>query len=193
MKIIEYAVAVLLAVAGMFVVNRCTDQGNAAEIARWKAEKRSADSVVAVRDSALVEANARDRASVPIYLAGRDRIIRVAAGTPAAEPVRACFELADQRISACEAAKAAAAETITALRNDLKVAESKPMPKEKRFVPYAEALYDFSHTVPVLRAGALAKIPWLPVHLSVAGEYATPPANESKPTFRALAGIRVTF
>lgn len=193
MKLIGYAVAGLLALAGMFAVNRCTDSGNAAEIALWKALKLSADSVVQVRDTALAAANARNAASVPIYIAGKDRIIRVAAGTPAAEPVRACFELADTRISACENARKAADSVITALRNDLKVSEAKPERRLPRFQLYGEALYDVTRAVPVIRAGATAKIPLVPIHLSVAGEYAAPPAGESRPAFRALAGLRVNF
>lgn len=194
MKFVGYAVVVLLAIAGMFAVNRCTDKGNAAEVARYKAQKHSDDSVVAVRDKELLEANARAAAAVPVYIAGKDRIIRVAAGTPAAEPVRACFELADKRISACEAARVAADSTISALRRDLKTTEAKPVAKEKRFLPFGEALYDFANTVPVIRAGATARIPFISaISLSVAGEYSAPPAGESKPAFRALAGVRVNF
>ena len=198
MKLIGYVVVGLLALAGMFAVNRCTDQGNAAEIARWKLQKQSADSVVQVRDSLLAEANARNVASVPIYIAGRDRIIRVAAGTPAAEPVRACFELADARISKCEAAKTAAAETITALRKDLKVAEEKPEKQLPRFQIYGAAGYSVrvdsagTQMGPAFRAGIDSK-PFGPIRILTEGQLSLPGRGHATPLWQANILARINF
>lgn len=198
MKLIGYAVAGLLALAGMFAVNRCTDSGNAAEIALWKAKKESADSVVQVKDSLLAEANARDAASVPIYIAGKDRIIRVAAGTPAAEPVRACFELADDRISKCEAAKTAAAETIDALRKDLKVAEEKPEKQLPRFQMYGAAGYSITvaekatWSAPAFRAGIDSKLIG-PIRILTDAQLTMPGQGRSNPMWQGNAMLKINF
>lgn len=197
-NLIGYAVVGLLALAGMFGVNRCTDSGNAAEIARWKLKKASADSVVHVRDSALAEANARNAASVPIYIAGRDRIIREVAGTSAEKPVAACFDISDSRISACEAAKTAAAETITALRNDLKVSEAKPEPKEKRFQLYGAAGYSVrvdstgTQMAPAFRAGIDSKLIG-PVRLMTDGQLSLPGKGRAQSLWQLNVFGRVNF
>lgn len=139
----------------------------------------------AVLDSALAH-------QVPIYIAGRDRILRDPA-KPASPEVRACYAAADLVISACQKARAAdsvvmaqQASLITTLRNP-------PPPRAaRRIQAYGEGMYDVIHMAPVIRVGATARI-FGPISLSAAGEYAAPPAGNSTPAFRALSGVRINF
>lgn len=198
MKIVGYVVVGLLALAGMFAVNRCTDQGNAAEIARWKARKESADSLVQVKDSLLAEANARNAASDTIYLHDRVLISDRARNTPAAPLVAACFEAADKRISACEAAKTAAAETIDALRKDLKVAEEKPEKRLPRFQMYGAAGYSVrvdstgTQMAPTFRLGIDSKLIG-PVRLMTDGQLSLPGRGRATSLWQANIMARVNF
>lgn len=141
-------------------------------------EKASADSALANQ--------------IPIYIAGRDRILHDPA-KPASPEVRACYESADKVISACQKARAADSVVIAQQQSLITTLRNPPPPKAAaRVQAYGEALYDVAHTVPVIRLGATARVLG-PMSLSVAGEYAAPPAGKSTPAFRALAGLRVTF
>jgi hypothetical protein len=130
-----------------------------------------------------------------VYIRTRDALLNPGAGKPPASPeVKACFAAAEDLRSKCEVRHTADLALSDSLRKELKVWQNRPIPGVPRVHAFGEALYDFAHTVPVIRAGATARIPFISaLSLSVAGEYAAPPANESKPTFRALAGVRVTF
>lgn len=191
-KIVGWAFLGLLVIGGIFAWNRRQDSAYAAEIAKWKVQKRFDDSVVKIRLDSSYQAGLANAQSIRIYLEGKTRIIRSTAGTPAEQAVAACFALADERISKCEASRKADSLTIVALRKDLATTEAKPEKQLPRYQPYAEALFDVAHQVPVIRAGATAKV-FGPIDLSVAGEYAAPQAGKSDPAFRALAGIRVRF
>lgn len=192
-RLAGYAFLGLLVIGGILAWDRHKDSQLEAATAVWKVEKARDDSVVKIRLDSSYQAGLANAQSIPVYLAGRTRIIHDAAGTSGEEAVKACFALADVRISKCEASRKADSATIVALRKDLATAEAKPEKRAPRYQPFAEALYDFANAVPVIRAGATAKVPWVPVHLSIAGEYSAPPAGESKPAFRALAGLRVNF
>lgn len=140
----------------------------------------------ATADSALAHA-------VPVYLLARSAALTNPA-RPATPEVRACFEAADKVISACQKARTADSVVIAQQASLIGTLRNPPPPKGlARVQAYGEAMYDLAHQVPVIRAGVTAKIPWVPVHLSVAGEYAAPQAGDSKPAFRALAGVRVSF
>lgn len=191
-KLAGWAFLALLIIGGVFAWNRGKDSAYAAEIAKWKVQKQRDDSVLKVVVQQRDEATLENTRSKPIYLEGKTRIIRDASGTPAAPQVQACFDLADARISACEKSRRADSAVIVAQDAKIKTLESKPERQLPRYQPYAEAMYDVAHQVPVVRAGATAKV-FGPIDLSVAGEYAAPQAGDSKPAFRALAGIRVRF
>ena len=167
--------------------------------ARADAERAAFKITVKAKDDSLDVARAEkarlDSAlanQVPIYIAGRDRILHDPA-KPASPEVRACYEAADKVISACQKARAADSVVIAQQASLIGTLRNPPPPKGlARVQAFGEALYDFNQRVPVIRAGATAKILG-PVHLSVAGEYAAPPAGQSTPVFRALVGARVNF
>lgn len=191
-KLAGWAFLGLLIIGGIFAWDRGKDSAFAVEIAKWKVQKQRDDSVLKVVVQQRDEATLENTRSKPIYLEGKTRIIRDASGTPAASQVQACFDLADARISACEKSRRADSAVIVAQDAKIKTLEAKPERQLPRYQPYAEAMYDVAHQVPVVRAGATAKV-FGPIDLSVAGEYAAPQAGDSKPAFRALAGIRVRF
>lgn len=117
------------------------------------------------------------------YLTVRDRNANV---PQAREVAVAC----DSALAAQER-RIAARDTLTgALRRELKVWQDKPGPP--RLQPYAEAMYDLAHQVPVIRGGATLRALG-PISLSAAVEYAAPVAGTSTPAFRATAGVRYNF
>lgn len=179
-------VAAFLLVWGYIAYGQVQD----AKAREWQAKVHAAE---VARDSALVAAARTDtlyRQGETVYLRGRDRILTSPGGnTP---EVRACFALSDTLNTLCTRRHVADTAALHATERELSLWKNKPS-EVKRVQMFGEALYDISHSVPVIRAGATAKIPWVPIHLSVAGEYAAPPAGESKPVFRALAGLRVNF
>lgn len=191
-KLAGWAFLGLLIVGGIIARDMRKDSRYEAEKAKWQVQKRFDDSVVKIRMDSSYQAGQANAQSIPVYLEGKTRIIHAAAGTTGEQAVRACFALADVRISKCEASRKADSATIVALRKDLATTEAKPERQLPRYQPFAEALYDLAHQVPVIRAGATAKV-FGPIDLSVAGEYAAPQAGNSTPAFRALAGIRVRF
>lgn len=167
--------------------------------ARAEAERAEHARVVQAKDDSLAVAR-KEKASadsalanqLPIYIAGRDRILRDPA-KPASPEVRACYAEADKVISACQKARTADSVVIAQQASLIGTLRNPPPPKGlARVQAYGEALYDFANAVPVIRAGATAKILG-PVDLSGAVEYSAPKAGDSKPAFRALTGIRVRF
>ena len=115
------------------------------------------------------------------YIQYRDRILKSGTATPRDS---ATFKKADAVVVACDTLKSAHVQLETVLKD-------KPT-GWRRVQSYGEALYDFNQRVPVIRAGATVAVVG-PVSLSVAGEYAAPPAGTSTPSFRAIAGVRVAF
>lgn len=141
-------------------------------------EKASADSALANQ--------------IPIYVAGRDRILHDPA-KPASPEVKACYQAADLVISACQKARAADSVVIAQQASLITTLRNPPPPKAaRRIQAYGEALYDFAHMAPVIRAGATARLLG-PISLSGAADLSIPPAGQSKVTVRALAGVRVNF
>lgn len=164
-------------------------QAQDAKAREWQAKVHAAE---VARDSALVAAARTDtlyRQGETVYLRGRDRILTSPGGnTP---EVRACFALADSSRSLCAKRHDADTAALHATERELSVWKAKPSGNQ-RIQAYGEAMYDVAHQVPVIRAGATAKV-FGPIDLSVAGEYAAPQAGRSDPAFRALAGIRVRW
>lgn len=162
------------------------------KLAYWKESAKIAE---AKADSAAARAAHQDtvfREGEKVYIRGRDILLNPGPGKPPATPeVKACFALSDSLLSLCAKRHEADTAALHATERELKVWQNKPggIP---RIQAYGEGLYDFAHMVPVIRAGATAKILG-PVHLSIAGEYAAPQAGKSNPAFRALAGVRVNF
>lgn len=161
---------------------------------RLQAWQHSVDSA-AVDKAAKLEASARAdtiyQAGETVFIRGRDRILTSPGGnTP---EVRACFALADSSRTLCARRHDADTAVLHATERELELWKNKPPPPAaRRIQAFGEALYDVSHSVPVIRAGATARV-FGPIALSVAGEYAAPPAGQSTPAFRALAGLRVNF
>lgn len=115
------------------------------------------------------------------YITYRDRILRSGTATPRDSVT---FKKADAVVFSCDTLKIRGNQLVS-------VMQDKPS-GVRRVQAYGEALYDVAHSVPVLRAGATAKV-FGPVSLSVAGEYAAPRAGNSDPAFRALTGLRINF
>lgn len=163
-----------------------------AKLAAWKAKAEAAQ---VAADSARAQAARTDtlyRQGETVYVRGRDVLLNPGAGKPPATPeVKACFALSDQLQSLCAKRHDADTAALHATERELNVWQNKPS-GIRRFQMYGEAMYDFAHQVPVIRAGATAKV-FGPIHLSAAGEYAAPQAGKSDPAFRALAGVRVNF
>ena len=130
-----------------------------------------------------------------VYIRTRDALLNPGAGKPPATPeVKACFAAAEDLRTKCDVRHSADVALSDSLRKELKVWQDRPVPKTPRAQLFGEALYDVTRSVPVMRVGATARIPFISaVSLSVAGEYAAPPAGKSDPAFRALAGVRINF
>lgn len=130
-----------------------------------------------------------------VYIRTRDALLNPGTGKPpATAEVKACFAAAEDLRSKCEVRHTADLALSDSLRKELKLWQDRPIPQLPRVQSFGEALFDVTRSVPVIRAGATARIPFVnALSLSVAGEYAAPPAGESKPAFRALAGLKVTF
>lgn len=166
---------------------------------RLDAERIAFQQTVKAKDDSLAVSR-REKASadsalanqIPVYIAARNNAL-TNPSKPATPEVRACYESADKVISACQKARAADSVVIAQQSSLITTLRNPPPPKAAaRIQAFGEALYDVAHMVPVIRAGATARIIG-PVSLSVAGEYAAPPAGQSTPAFRAEAGVRVTF
>lgn len=157
----------------------------------WQHSVDSAAIDKAAKLSAALTADTIYRAGETVYIRGRDRILTSPGGnTP---EVRACFALADSSRTLCARRHDADTAALHATERELELWKKKPdPPAARRIQTYGEAMFDVSHAVPVIRAGATARLLG-PVSLSVAGEYAAPPAGQATPAFRALAGIRITF
>lgn len=157
---------------------------------KWENTVKAKDDSLAVARTEKAQADSALANQLPIYIAGRDRILT----NPATAPeVRACYAEADKVISACQASRAADSVVIAQQAGLITVLRNPPPPKGlARVQAFGEAMYDLAHSVPVVRLGATARLLG-PVSLSVAGEYAAPPAGQNSPAFRALAGVRVGF
>lgn len=166
---------------------------------RLDAERIAFQQTVRAKDDSLAVSR-REKASadsalanqIPVYIAARNNALTNPA-RPATPEVRACYESADKVISACQKAHAADSVVIAQQASLITTLRNPPAPKAAaRIQAYGEAMYDVAHTIPVVRLGATTRLLG-PVSLSVAGEYAAPPAGQATPAFRALAGVRVTF
>jgi hypothetical protein len=197
-KLIGYVFVGLLVIAGVFAWNRHKDGQLAAETAIWKAKKHVDDSLAKVAADSAYLAGLANAQSIPIYLKGKDRIVHDAAGTPAESAVKACFDLADTRISACE--KSRKADSVLLVRKDSVISdlEHKPEPQERRFVVYAAAGYSVTiadketRTAPAFRAGIDTKLLG-PVHLATDAQLTMPGKGKSNPTWQGNLMARINF
>lgn len=160
-----------------------------------KAWEYSVDSAAVVKAEALKASAVADtvyKQGETVYLRGREILLNPGPGrAPATAEVRACFALADSSRTLCQRRHEADTAALHATERELNLWKNKPS-GVRRVQAYGEVLYDFANAVPVVRAGATAKL-FGPVNLSVAGEYAAPKAGNSDPAFRALAGLRINF
>lgn len=185
MWVIGAAVAIFLLLWGYKTYASAQD----AKVAAWKAKAESAQLAADSARELAARTDTLYRQGETVYLRGRDRILTSPGGnTP---EVKACFALADSSRSLCAKRHDADTAALHATERELAIWQAKPS-GIKRVQMYGEAMYDLAQQVPVIRAGATAKV-FGPVHLSVAGEYSAPQAGKSDPAFRALAGIRVNF
>lgn len=185
--VIGAAIAALLLWWGYGTYQRAQD----AKLTAWKIELEAKDDSLELARLDAAAANAAYNAQVPIYIAGRDRILRDPA-KPASPEVRACYESADKLISACELRHRADSTVIVQQAGKITLLENKPNPAARRVVVFGEAMYDFAHLAPVIRLGATARLLG-PISLSAATDLSVPPAGESKVTLRALIGARINF
>ena len=196
-KLIGYVVVGLLIIAGVFAWNRRQDAQYAAEIARWKVELHARDSVLAEVVKQRDEATAANARSVPVYLAGRTRILHDTVHTPA-ENLQACFDLADARISACELARKADSAVIVAQQGKIQTLEAKPEKRDPRFVLYGAAGYSVTiaeketRTAPAFRAGIDTKLLG-PVRLTTDAQLTMPGRGRSNPMWQGNIVARINF
>lgn len=197
-KLIGYVVVALLIIAGVFAWNRHKDSQYAVAVAQWKQKLHNSDSALAVVVEQRDQATAANAQSVPVYIAGKARIIHDAAGTPAAPAVQACFELADQRISKCEAARKADSLVINAQQSKIRVLESRPEPQLPRFQVYGAAGYSVTiteketRTAPAFRAGIDTKVLG-PVRLTTDAQLTMPGRGKSNPMWQGNVMARINF
>lgn len=197
-RLIGYAVVGLLIIAGFFAWNRHKDSQYDVAVAAWKQKLRVSDSTLAVAVQQRDTATAVNAQSVPIYIAGKTRIIHDAAGTPAAPAVQACFQLADIRISKCEAARKADSVVISAQQGKIKVLESRPEPQLPRFQMYGAAGYSITvaeketRTAPAFRAGIDTKLIG-PLRLMTDGQLTMPGKGKSNPMWQGNVMAKVNF
>jgi hypothetical protein len=163
-----------------------------AKVAAWQGKVKTAE---ASRDSALASSARTDtlyKQGETVYIKGRDILLHPGPGKPPATPeVKACFALSDSLAVLCAKRHDADTAALHATERELKLYQERPSGVQ-RVQSYGEALYDFSQRVPVIRAGATAKLLG-PVLLSGAVEYSAPQAGKSNPGFRALVGARINF
>lgn len=197
-KLVGWVFVGLLLIGGAVWWNRRKDSRYEADKAAWKAELHARDSVLADVVRQRDEASLANTRSVPIYLEGKTRIIHDAAGTSAAPAVQACFELADQRISACEKSRKADSAVIVAQQAKIKTLESKPEPREKRFQFYGAAGYSVrvdsagTQMAPAFRVGIDSKLIG-PVRLMTDGQLSLPGKGHAQSLWQANVMARVNF
>lgn len=197
-KLIGWVFLGMALIGGAVWWNRHRDQGDAAAMALW--QKKFTDDTLAHRaavDSAY-QAGLANAQSIPVYLKGRTQIIHDAAGTPAAPAVKACFELADTRISACE--KSRKADSVLIVRKDSIISdlEHKPVPQPKRFQFYGAAGYSVrndsagTQMAPAFRAGIDSKLIG-PVRLMTDAQLSMPGKGHSQAMWQANVFARINF
>lgn len=198
MKIVGAVIAGLLLIAGMFAWNRHKDSAYAAEKAKWEVQKRADDSVAAVRVQESYRAGMANARSIPVYLEGRTRITQGAAGTSGEQAVQACFELADQRISACETSRKADSAVIVAQKTQIRTLEAKPERQLPRFQMYGAAGYSVrvdsagTQMAPAFRAGIDSKLIG-PIRLLTDGQLSMPGRGHATPLWQVNIMGRINF
>lgn len=163
-----------------------------AKLAVWKAKAEAAELAADSARELAARTDTLYRQGETVYLRGREILLNPGPGkAPATAEVRACFALADSSRTLCQRRHDADTAALHATERELSLWKNKPS-GVRRVQAYGEAMYDVANAVPVIRAGATAKL-FGPVNLSVAGEYAAPRAGSADPSFRALAGVRINF
>lgn len=197
-KLIGWVVVGLLLIAGLVAWNRHKDSQYDTALAQWTTKtKADKDAAKVAADSAYV-AGEENAQSIPTYLAGKTKIIHDAAGTPAAPAVKACFEAADARISACEKSRKADSVVIAKKDSVIKDLENKPQPQEKRFQFYGAAGYSVrsdsagTQMAPAFRAGIDSRLIG-PVRLATDAQLSLPGKGHSAPMWQANILARINF
>jgi hypothetical protein len=197
-KLIGYAVAGLLIIAGVFAWNRHKDSQYDTAVEQWKQKLHASDSSLAVVVAQRETVTVQNTQSIPVYLAGKTKIIHDVQGTSAEGAVKACFDLADVRISKCEAARKADSLVIGAQQDKIKVLEARPEPQLPRFQMYGAVGYSLTivdkdtRTAPAFRLGIDTKLIG-PVRLSTDGQLTMPSKGKSNPMLQANLMARVNF
>ena len=196
-KLIGYVVVGLLIIAGGVAWNRHKDSQYAAAKAAWQVELHARDSVLAVVVEQRDQAAAANAQSVPVYLAGRTRILHDTVHTPE-QNLQACFDLADERISACEKARQADSAVIVAQQGKIKTLEAKPEKRSPRFQMYGAAGYSVrvdsagTQMGPAFRAGIDSKLIG-PVRLLTDAQLSLPGKGHASPLWQANIMARINF
>lgn len=197
-KLIGYAVAGLLLIAGIFAWNRHKDSQYDVAVEQYKQKLHTSDSSLAVVVAQRETVTVQNTQSIPIYLAGKTKITHDVAGTPAAGAVQACFDLADVRISKCEAARKADSLVIGAQQDKIKVLESRPEPQLPRFQMYGAVGYSVTvvdketRAAPAFRLGIDTKLIG-PVRLTTDGQLTMPGKGRSNPMAQGNVMARINF
>lgn len=198
LKLIGWAFGALLVVGALFWWNQHKDSQYAAALATWTVKKKADEAVAkAAVDSAYV-AGVENSQSIPVYIAGKTKIIHDAAGTPAAPLVKACFESADARISACERSRKADSVVIAKKDSVIKDLENKPEPQAKRFQFYGAVGYSArvdsagTQMAPAFRAGLDSKLVG-PVRLMTDAQLSLPGKGHANAMWQANVMARVNF
>jgi hypothetical protein len=198
LKLIGWAFGSLLLVGALFWWNQRQDSQYAAQLAVWKAKYAHDDTLhKAAVDSAYFAGQANAQ-SIPVYIAGKTKIVHDAAGTAAAPQVKACFDLADTRISACE--KSRRADSVLIARKDSIIVDlkNKPEPQPKRFQFYGAAGYSVrsdsagTQMAPAFRAGIDSKLIG-PVRLMTDAQLSLPGKGHATPMWQGNIMARVNF
>lgn len=197
-KLIGYGAVGLVIIAGAIAWNRHKDSQYDVAVTQWKQKLHASDSTLSVVVAQRETVTVQNTQSIPVYLAGKTRIIHDAAGTPAAGAVQACFDLADVRISKCEAARKADSLVINAQQDKIKVLQARPEPQLPRFQMYGSAGYSVTlvdketRTAPAFRAGIDTRLIG-PVRLSTDAQLTMPGKGKSNPMLQGNLMARINF
>lgn len=197
-KVLVGVFVALLVIAGLVALNRKSDADYAAAKKAWELKTGADKQAAAVAVDSAYAAGLANAQSVPVYLAGKTKIIHDAAGTPAAPAVAACFAAAETRISACERARKADSVVIARKDSVIHDLENKPEPQPKRFQFFGAVGYSVRYdssgvqAAPAFRAGIDSKLIG-PVRLTTDLQLSMPGRGHATPLTQATVMGRVNF
>lgn len=189
----------LLIIGGLFALDRRRANQSDAATKAWVAKVAADDSIIADlssrRDSVLTVRTEY----VPVYTAGKDRIIREVAGNPTAEKgVTDAFELADRQKAIDDAVIKADSVLIKGQAQEIVDLKNKPEPYVKRAafrvgIGYSavQAEQDF-HSAPAVRGGVDYRIAG-PVSVSADVQMTMPGRNRNNPMLQETILVNIKF